>query len=61
MKLDYKKITNTTKSHIRQIQRAMRENRLVVFVGAGVSASAGIPNWKQLIEVFKEELDISDY
>ena len=61
MKSDYKKITNTTKSHIRQIQRAMRENRLVVFVGAGVSASAGIPNWKQLIEVFKEELDIPDY
>lgn len=61
MKSDYIKITNSTKSHIRQIQKAMREDRLVVFVGAGVSASAGIPNWTQLIDAFKEELDIPDY
>lgn len=54
-------ITNTAKSHIRQIQRAIRENRLVIFVGAGVSASAGVPNWSQLIDAFKEELDIPSY
>lgn len=51
-------ITNTAQSHVRQIQRAIRENRLVLFVGAGVSASSGVPNWSQLIDALKEELDI---
>lgn len=49
-------IDNTTKSHIMQLQAAAKQNRLVVFVGAGVSASAGVPAWKELIEKFKGEL-----
>lgn len=28
----------------------------MVFVGAGVSASAGVPAWNELIEKFKDEL-----
>lgn len=50
------KIDNSTKSHIIQLQTAAKQNRLVVFVGAGVSASAGVPAWKSLIEKFKDEL-----
>lgn len=49
-------IDNTTKSHIIQLQDAAKQNRLVVFVGAGVSASAGVPAWNELIEKFKDEL-----
>lgn len=43
-------------SHIKQIQEASRQNRLVIFVGAGVSASAGVPLWRDLISEIKKEL-----
>lgn len=36
-------------SHTKQIQEASRHNRLVLFVGSGVSASAGVPSWGELI------------
>ena len=49
-------LDNSIKSHIIQIQEAARQNRLVIFVGAGVSASAGVPIWHELIEMFKKEL-----
>lgn len=52
---------NITKSHIRQIQQAMRQNKLVVFAGAGVSKSAGVPLWGELIEELKKELDLPQY
>ncbi len=45
-------------SHIKQIQEASRQNRLVIFVGAGVSASAGVPLWNELINEMKKELPI---
>ena len=47
---------NMTLSHILQIQEAMRQNRLVVFVGAGASASSGVPTWAKLIQSFQSEL-----
>lgn len=47
---------NTTKSHILQLQEAMKQNRLVVFAGAGASASVGVPTWPELIQSFKSEL-----
>ena len=49
-------LDNSIKSHIIQLQEAARQNRLVIFVGAGVSASAGVPIWRELIEMFKKEL-----
>ncbi len=54
-------ISNTTKSHIRQIQKAIRQNRLVVFVGAGASATCGVPRWSELIDELKKELDLPEY
>lgn len=53
-------ISNTTKSHLRQIQKAMRQNRLVVLVGAGASATCGVPSWSDLIEELKKELDLPE-
>lgn len=37
------------KEAIREIRLAQRSNRLVLFVGAGVSANSGIPTWENLI------------
>ena len=51
-------MNNDIISHIKQIQEASRQNRLVVFVGSGVSASAGVPLWNELINEMKKELPI---
>lgn len=47
---------NTIHSHILQLQEAIKQNRLVVFVGAGASASVGVPTWTKLIQSFKSEV-----
>ena len=47
---------NATHSHVLHLQEAMKQNRLVVFVGAGASASVGVPTWPSLIQSFKTEL-----
>ncbi len=41
---------------IRYIQKMRRNNRLVIFVGSGVSANSGIPTWGALISAFAEKL-----
>jgi len=41
---------------IRRIQQAKANNKLVIFVGAGVSNNSGVPNWNSLIDSLKEEL-----
>lgn len=46
-------------SHLKIIQKASQTNRLVPFVGAGVSANSGVPMWKQLIDEMKKELPTS--
>ena len=43
-------------ANLLHIQKASRENRLVIFAGAGVSANSGIPTWNQLIEKMKQEM-----
>lgn len=43
-------------SNIKRIQDASRNNKLVVFVGAGISMNSGVPSWGQLIESLKDEL-----
>ena len=35
---------------VREIRKANENNRLVVFVGAGVSKNSGIPTWGELIQ-----------
>ncbi len=46
-------------SHLQHIQHATQTNRLVLFIGAGVSANSGVPTWKELIRQMKEELPAS--
>ena len=43
-------------THLKNIQIASQTDRLVLFVGAGVSANSGVPTWKQLIDEMKKEL-----
>lgn len=43
-------------ANLLRIQHASRTNKLVVFVGAGVSQNSGIPTWNNLICSMMEEL-----
>lgn len=54
----YNKNMKNILSDISKIQRAIRENTLVIFVGAGVSANSGVPTWGQLINWMAKELNI---
>ena len=42
---------------IRDIRQARENNKLVVFVGAGVSANSNIPTWGTLVKEFAKELN----
>ena len=44
---------------IKEIQKAQEVDRLVIFVGAGVSKNSGVPSWWELIKKFADELDYS--
>jgi hypothetical protein len=46
---------------IRKIKEAIDNNKLVLFVGAGVSANSGLPTWGKLVQSFADELSIKDY
>lgn len=43
-------------SNLSHIHQAYRDNRLVIFVGAGVSRNSGVPTWDELIAAMKSEL-----
>lgn len=46
------------KEKLKRLRDARESNRLVIFVGAGVSNNSGIPSWHELIKHFAEKLDI---
>ena len=43
----------------RVIRNASDNNKLVLFIGAGVSKNSGIPLWSELMAKIKRKLDIS--
>jgi len=43
-----------------ELSRAAREGRLVLFVGAGVSAGLGLPTWGELMNSIAEELEFDE-
>lgn len=43
-----------------QLKKRIQQNNLVVFVGAGVSISSGLPNWNNLVEKILEKLEYKD-
>lgn len=46
---------------IKAIRRARDEQRLVVFVGSGVSYNSGLPSWEKLVESMAMDLGISNF
>lgn len=49
---------NYVNKSILKLQNDIENNRLVIFVGAGVSANSGCPSWSTLIDRFAEGLGI---
>ncbi len=45
-------------SDIEELARSIRQRRAMLFVGAGVSMSVGLPSWRTLIEHMAEQLDL---
>jgi hypothetical protein len=43
---------------IMALSRAVQERRAILFVGAGVSISVGLPSWEMLIRQMTEELGL---
>ncbi|MDI7740569.1 SIR2 family protein [Lysinibacillus fusiformis] len=44
--------------NIEAIKEAKDANKLVIFIGAGVSANSGLPSWTNLVKVFAKKLGI---
>ncbi len=47
--------------NIEIIKKYNDNNKLTIFVGAGVSKSSDLPSWKDLIDKIKKELSINNY
>jgi hypothetical protein len=45
-------------SEIEELAESIRERRAMLFVGAGLSMSLGLPSWESLIDHMAEELDL---
>lgn len=45
---------------IRNINDAVKNDSLIIFVGAGVSANSGLPKWSELIDEFKSDLKLGE-
>lgn len=43
---------------IEDLARSIRERRSILFVGAGISMSVGLPSWDSLIEHMERELEV---
>ena len=50
---------NYINKSILKLQKDRDNNRLVIFVGAGVSANSGCASWSRLIDKFADELGIA--
>ncbi|MCB2155092.1 SIR2 family protein [bacterium] len=58
-------VSRYTQQHIGSLKSAFKEDQLVIFVGAGVSLSAGLPDWPSLLnrltlDLMKTHPDIAD-
>ncbi|TIP61329.1 MAG: Sir2 family NAD-dependent protein deacetylase, partial [Mesorhizobium sp.] len=45
-------------SALEQLAQSVKERRAILFVGAGVSMSVGLPSWEKLIEHMVDELGL---
>ncbi|WP_376701813.1 SIR2 family protein [Mesorhizobium sp. ISC25] len=47
-------------SAVEQLAQSVKERRAILFVGAGVSMSVGLPSWQKLIEHMQNELGLDE-
>ncbi len=45
-------------TNVEKLQDALKNNKLVIFVGSGVSMNSGIPSWNGLIDELKSDIEI---
>jgi len=45
-------------AHLEDLARSVRDRRAILFVGAGVSMSVGLPSWQTLIDRMADELGV---
>ena len=48
------------KSHLEKIQEAKNDNKLVFFIGSGMSKNVGLPDWGELIDELKKDLNTTE-
>ncbi|SPC38837.1 hypothetical protein [Latilactobacillus fuchuensis] len=53
-------LDSTMKMAKKHLNEAIKDDSLIIFVGAGVSANSGLPKWSELISEFKNEIDLTD-
>ena len=41
---------------IEDLKQALARQKLVIFVGAGVSRNSGLPTWGQMVQAFAEQI-----
>lgn len=47
-------------SHLEKIKEAKENNKLVFFIGSGMSKNVGLPDWEQLINELKKDLNTTE-
>ena len=47
----------TEEQCIELLAKELEKEKLIIFVGAGVSKNSGLPNWNELIKEYAKELD----
>lgn len=50
---------NDTINMLKDIKRKSKENKLVIFIGAGVSNNSGYKSWDKLVEIFDDKMTYS--
>jgi hypothetical protein len=50
-------MANLMNEHFRTIRLAIDNDKLVIFVGSGVSYDSSLPSWGQLIDAMKNSLE----
>ncbi len=48
------------KSHLEKIQETKNDNKLVFFIGSGMSKNVGLPDWGELIDELKKDLNTTE-
>lgn len=42
---------------LEEMKESLKKNKLVIFVGAGISKNSGVPTWGQMVRTFAERMD----